>query len=109
MPDLMSALVLGGVLLVSLVILDYIRRFVVWWVMWWVRFIVRVVFWGSVVVLGVYVWNVGGEQAFKDAGRVWGFLMGFLQEGWAMIEQGGAPGGGGGAGGKGMGGSGQWW
>jgi hypothetical protein len=101
MPDFMSALVLAGLLLVSLIILDYIRRFVVWWVMWWVRFIVRLVFWGSVIGVGVYVWNVGGEQAVQDAGRIWGFLMGFLEESVTIVE-------GGGAGGKGKGGLSRW-
>jgi hypothetical protein len=102
MPDLMSVLLLAGLLVVSLIILDYMRRFVVWWVMWWVRFIVRVVFWGSVVVVGVYVWNVGGEQAMKDAGRIWGFVMGFVQEGLEGLE-------GGGSNSKGRGSASAWW
>ncbi len=101
-PDLMTALMLAGVLFASLILLDYLRRFVIWWVMWWVRLIVRVVFWGSVVLVGVYVWNVGIEQAVVDAGRLGGFVMGVLEEGKGMVE-----GGSGGSSGRGKGSG--WW
>ncbi|KAF3384535.1 hypothetical protein F1880_002342 [Penicillium rolfsii] len=103
MPDLMGALVLAALLVVSLIILDYMRRFVVWWVMWWVRFIMRVVFWGTVVLVGVYVWNVGGEQAIRDVGRIGGFVMGFVEEGLGSLDSGN------GRGGKGKGSSNAWW
>ncbi|KAI2790064.1 hypothetical protein POX_d05568 [Penicillium oxalicum] len=86
MPDLMTSLMLAGLLVVSLVILDYIRRLVIWWVMWWVRFLVRLVFWGSVVFVGFYVYNFGLEQTVQDAGRLGGFAMGFAEQVWLMVE-----------------------
>ncbi|KAK5712640.1 hypothetical protein LTS12_027891, partial [Elasticomyces elasticus] len=47
MPDLLSILILAVLLLISLKILDYTRRMV----MFWVRLAVKLVFWG--LVLGV--------------------------------------------------------
>lgn len=82
----MTSLMLAGLLVVSLVILDYIRRLVIWWVMWWVRFLVRLVFWGSVVFVGFYVYNFGLEQTVQDAGRLGGFAMGFAEQVWLMVE-----------------------
>ncbi|KAF7717094.1 Uncharacterized protein PECH_004495 [Penicillium ucsense] len=86
MPDLMTSVMLVGLLLVSLVILDYVRRLVIWWVMWWVRFIVRVAFWGLVVFAGFYVYNFGVDKTVQDAGRLVGFAMGFAEQVWNMVE-----------------------
>lgn len=63
--------------------------------------IMRVVFWGSVLVVGVWLWNVGVEQAIQDAGRMGGFVMGFVEEVRGMLE--------GGNGGRGNGKGNGWW
>ncbi|GFF39728.1 hypothetical protein IFM51744_04229 [Aspergillus udagawae] len=96
-PDLVSVLLLLFVLVVSLKVLDYARRVVMFWVM----LVVRVVFWGMLVALGCYVYSVGLEKAGRDLGWVLGVLWGFGEEVLAGVESGRAPAGGPGAGGYG--------
>jgi len=48
--------------------------------MFWVMLIVRLIFWASVISIGVYVYNVGPEKALRDTGRIWGLLQGFVEE-----------------------------
>lgn len=94
-PDLVSVLLLLLVLVVSLKVLDYMRRVVMFWVM----LAVRVVFYGSVVALGCYVYSVGVEKAGRDLGWLLGVLWGFGEEILAGVENGRSPSGGAGAGG----------
>lgn len=58
-------------LLVSLKILNILYRAV----MFWITLALRLVFWGTVVVVGLYVWSRGWEQATQDCvvwARYWG-------------------------------------
>lgn len=76
MPDLMQLLILALVLFISLKVLDYARRVIMFWVM----LVFRLVFWGSVIGLGLYVYRVGVENAGRDLGWVWGVLLGFVED-----------------------------
>ncbi|KAJ5315566.1 hypothetical protein N7476_005873 [Penicillium atrosanguineum] len=64
MPDLMQLLILALVLFISLKVLDYARRVIMFWVM----LAFRLVFWGSVLGLGFYVYRVGVENAGEGFG-----------------------------------------
>ncbi|KAJ5279788.1 Nuclear pore assembly and biogenesis protein APQ12 [Penicillium angulare] len=76
MPDLISVFMLLVILFISLKILDYARRVV----MFWVTLAFRFVFWGSLLGLGFYVYKVGVENAGRDLGWVWGVVMGFVED-----------------------------
>ncbi|KAJ5107419.1 Nuclear pore assembly and biogenesis protein APQ12 [Penicillium angulare] len=76
MPDLLSVFMLLVILFISLKILDYARRVV----MFWVTLAFRLVFWGSILGLGFYVYKVGVENAGQDLGWVWGVVMGFVED-----------------------------
>jgi hypothetical protein len=66
-PDILTIVLLGVLLLISLKILELLRRAVVFWV----RMFTRLAFWGSILVAGVYVWGRGWEGALED-GQRWG-------------------------------------
>ncbi|EOD47094.1 hypothetical protein GTA08_BOTSDO05432 [Neofusicoccum parvum] len=69
-PDLASITLLVVVLLVSLKILNILYRAV----MFWITLAFRLVFWGTVVVVGLFVWSRGVEGAVQDFltwGRYW--------------------------------------
>lgn len=74
--DLVSFFIMVIVLYISLRILDYARRVVMFWVM----LVVRLVFWASVVALGFYVYNVGVARAVEEAGWFFGLVQGFLED-----------------------------
>ena len=74
MPDLLSVFILFIILLVSFKILKYACCVV----MSWVFLAFRIAFWGSVIGLGWYVYNVGVENASRDLGWFWGVLSGFV-------------------------------
>lgn len=76
MPDLCSILLLALVLLLSLKVLDYTRRMIMFWVM----LALRLVFWGSILGIGWYVYRVGLDNATRDAGWVWGVVEGFVHD-----------------------------
>lgn len=76
MPDLISILLLAIILLISLKILDYARRVV----MFWVTLALRLVFWGTLLGLGWYVYRVGIEKAGMDLGWAWGVVEGFVED-----------------------------
>jgi hypothetical protein len=76
MPDLVQLLILGLVLFISLKVLDYARRVIMFWVM----LVFRLVFWGSVLGLGLYVYRVGVENAGRDIGWLWGVVLGFVED-----------------------------
>lgn len=102
MPDLISVLLLAIILLISLKILDYARRMVVFWV----TLAFRLVFWGSVLGLGWYVWRVGVENAGRDLGWVWGVVEGFVEDFQGRAAAAASSTGGGGGGGNVFGGAG---
>ena len=76
MPDLLSILLLAVILLVSLKILDYTRRMV----LFWVSLAVRLLFWGALLGVGWYVYTVGVERAGREAGWVAGWVMGLVED-----------------------------
>jgi hypothetical protein len=61
-PDVASILALLAVLFISLKILDMMYRAV----MFWVNMVIRLAFWGSILVLGLWVWNRGPEGFIED-------------------------------------------
>ncbi|KAJ6006196.1 Nuclear pore assembly and biogenesis protein [Penicillium sp. IBT 35674x] len=76
MPDLLSVFLLVVIFFISLKILDYARRLVMFWVM----LAFRLVFWGSLIGLGFYVYQVGVESAGRDLGWLFGVAMGFVED-----------------------------
>ncbi|KAJ5946478.1 Nuclear pore assembly and biogenesis protein APQ12 [Penicillium verhagenii] len=76
MPDLVSVFMLVVILFISFKVLDYARRLVMFWVM----LAFRLLFWGSLLGLGVYVYQVGVENAGRDLGWLWGATMGFVED-----------------------------
>ncbi|KAJ5740634.1 Nuclear pore assembly and biogenesis protein APQ12 [Penicillium malachiteum] len=94
MPDLLTVLMFVTILFISLRILDYARRLVMFWVM----LAFRVFFWGSLLGLCWYVYTVGVENAGRDIGWIWGVVMGFVQDFQARAAASAANSGGAGAG-----------
>lgn len=76
MPDLISIILLAVILLISLKVLDYARRVI----MFWVLLAFRLVFWGTVLGLAWYAYRVGVENAARDLGWVWGVVVGFVED-----------------------------
>jgi hypothetical protein len=74
MPDLLSICLLAIIILVSLKILDYACRVI----MFWVVLAFRIVFWGSLLGVGYYVYRVGVEDAARDLGWLFGVVSGFV-------------------------------
>jgi hypothetical protein len=74
--DILSIVILLVILYISLRVLDYARRIV----MFWVLFVVRFFFWATLVAIGVYVYNVGLERATREAGWLWGVAQGFIED-----------------------------
>ncbi|KAF1943255.1 hypothetical protein EJ02DRAFT_443501 [Clathrospora elynae] len=69
-PDVASILALLAIFFISLKILDMMYRAV----MFWVNLAIRLVFWGALVVLGLWVWNRGPEgfvEDVTDLGQYW--------------------------------------
>lgn len=75
-PDLVSILLLALILLISLKVLDYARRVIVFWVM----LVLRLAFWGAVIGLAYYVYKVGWEDAVEGLGWAWGVAEGFVED-----------------------------
>ncbi|KAJ5091826.1 Nuclear pore assembly and biogenesis protein APQ12 [Penicillium alfredii] len=76
MPDLVTVVLLGVLLLISLRILDYARRLI----MFWVVLALRLVFWGTLLGFAWYVYRVGVENAGRDLGWLWGIVLGFVED-----------------------------
>jgi len=74
-PDLVTVLLLLLLLYISLRILDYARRVI----MFWVFLILRLAFWGLVIGGGIYVYNVGPDKVFRDFGWFWEALQGVIE------------------------------
>ncbi|OCK73521.1 hypothetical protein K432DRAFT_387350 [Lepidopterella palustris CBS 459.81] len=56
-------------------------------VMFWVRLVFRIVFWGSLVLAGVWVWNRGVDDAVQDAQSAVAYWVGYWQEQRVVYEQ----------------------
>ncbi|RAL11418.1 Apq12 family protein [Aspergillus homomorphus CBS 101889] len=80
MPDLVSVVLLVAILFISLKVLDYARRVV----MFWVGLLWALIWWGTIVGLVLWVYLHGVERAAQDAGWLFGIARGFLGR---MIEQ----------------------
>ena len=76
MPDLVSVLILIAILFISLKILDYARRVV----MFWVGLAFKLIFWGFIIGLGWYAYRFGVESTGRDLGWLWGIVMGFVED-----------------------------
>lgn len=74
--DLFTIFILLAILYVSLRLLDYARRVI----MWWVVFTLRLVFWGTIALSVLYVYQVGFEKAGRDLGWVYGVVEGFVED-----------------------------
>ncbi|OOG01028.1 hypothetical protein ASPCADRAFT_401940 [Aspergillus carbonarius ITEM 5010] len=74
MPDLVSVIILALVLLISLKILDYARRLV----MFWVNLALRLLWWALVLAVVWYIYSVGIEKTGRDVGWVVGVAGGFV-------------------------------
>ncbi|KAL5341865.1 nuclear pore assembly and biogenesis-domain-containing protein [Aspergillus crustosus] len=98
-PDLASVLVLIFILFVSFKVLDYTRRAVMFWV--WLG--IRLAWWATVVSLGVYMYQAGWERVLRDAGFLFSFLVGLLEQFGKGLEESTAAGAGAGAGAGGRG------
>ncbi|KAF1835528.1 hypothetical protein BDW02DRAFT_286846 [Decorospora gaudefroyi] len=61
-PDVVTVLALLGILYISLKILDMVYRTV----MFWVNLVVRLVFWGGLLVVGMWLWQRGPEGFVED-------------------------------------------
>ncbi|KAJ5995169.1 hypothetical protein N7481_002146 [Penicillium waksmanii] len=81
--DLFTIFILLAIFYVSLRLLDYARRVI----MWWVVFALRLVFWGSIALSVLYVYQVGFEKAGKDLGWVYGVVEGFVEDFQARAAQ----------------------
>lgn len=76
-PDILTLAILAVALIVSLRILDYMRRTIIYWI----GLAIRMSLWLAVGGLGLYVWQRGFDQSVEDFGYVWGFLQGLGNEG----------------------------
>jgi hypothetical protein len=61
-PDVATILALVAILFISLKVLDMMYRAV----MFWVNMVLRLVFWGSILLLGFWVWNRGVDGFVDD-------------------------------------------
>ena len=74
-PDLVSIFLLVGILLISLKILDYARRIV----MFWVAVMLKMVFWGVLIGCAVWGYRVGFEGVLEGVGWVFGVVKGVVE------------------------------
>lgn len=75
-PDFFSILILLFLFIISLKILDYTRRVIVFWV----TLAFRLVFWGTILGGAWYAYSVGWEKAARDAAWMFGLIEGFIQQ-----------------------------
>ena len=82
-PDIVTLLLLGLILLISLRVLDYIRRTL----MFWIGVVARLGFFALLAASVLYVWQRGLEQSLGDFGWLWGLLEGLGDEGQRMGDR----------------------
>ncbi|OJK00367.1 hypothetical protein ASPACDRAFT_118569 [Aspergillus aculeatus ATCC 16872] len=85
MPDLISVTLLLVILFLSLKLLDYARRVVMFWVSlaWWL------LWWGTVLGVGVWLYTSGVERAARDVGWLVGLARGLLGSVFEDLERAG--------------------
>ncbi|KAF2833231.1 hypothetical protein CC86DRAFT_365182 [Ophiobolus disseminans] len=71
-PDVATVLLLLAIFFISLKILDMMYRAVIFWV----NMVIRLVFWGSIVVLGLWVWNRGVDGFVDDISGLFEYWTG---------------------------------
>lgn len=72
--DLTSVFLLVLTIFMSLIILDYARRMV----MFWVRLVYQIMFWGVIVGTGWYVYRFGTGKTLQDAAWLLSLAEGFV-------------------------------
>ncbi|KAG5921335.1 hypothetical protein E4U42_005882 [Claviceps africana] len=72
--SLMGMVVLLALLTGLVVVMNWIRRLV----MWWTRLAMRAVFWAGVVLVVAWVWNRGVWESVRDGVVVGGKIVGYL-------------------------------
>ncbi|KAH6606413.1 hypothetical protein Trco_005566 [Trichoderma cornu-damae] len=70
----LDMLVLVAVLATTLVVLNWIRRII----LWWTRLAFKAVFWAAVVAVAAWVWNRGVLVSARDATVVGAKVMGYM-------------------------------
>ena len=76
-PDMATLALLAVLLLMSLKLLNVLRKSIVYWI----SVAIRLVTWTLVLAVGVYVWQRGLEQSLEDVAWVLGFVAGLENEG----------------------------
>ena len=76
-PSLFTLAILAIVLIISLKVLDILRRTIVYWI----SVAIRLALWGAVAGMGIYVYNRGVDQTVEDIGWVMGLFAGLEEEG----------------------------
>ena len=76
-PDIISLVFLVIALTVSIKVLDYMRRAIIYWI----SVAVRLSIYAALLGIGVYMWQRGLDQSLEDFGWLWGLLEGFTEEG----------------------------
>ncbi|KAF1840774.1 uncharacterized protein K460DRAFT_321243 [Cucurbitaria berberidis CBS 394.84] len=75
-PDVASILALLAILFISLKILDMMYRAVIFWV----NMVLRLVFWGSILLVGLWVWNRGMDGFLEDVQGLGAHWMGEFEK-----------------------------
>ncbi|KAL8914666.1 MAG: hypothetical protein Q9172_007038 [Xanthocarpia lactea] len=76
-PSLASLALLAILLLVSLKLMDMLRRTIIAWI----AFAVRMIMYASVALMGVWVYQRGVEQSLEDLGWIIGLFAGLGEQG----------------------------
>lgn len=76
-PSLATLVLLAVLIVLSLKVLDLLRRTV----LYWIGVALRLAMWGGVALLGVYVYQRGVEKSLEDFGWVVGLLVGLGEQG----------------------------
>lgn len=76
-PDMTTVALLAIMLLISLKLLNMLRKTIIYWI----SMAMRLTMWVSVAAVGLYVWQRGIEQSMEDLGWVIGFVAGLENEG----------------------------
>ena len=76
-PDLITLGILAAVLIISLKVLDYMRRTI----MYWMSMAIQLGMWVAVAGTIFYVSQRGMEQSIEDFGWAWGLFAGLGEEG----------------------------